>query len=82
MLHIGETVLKEISFGKKIKVILTQMLFPNEKVLKENGYVVHYVEKNEEPIAYKHETQAHALADYEYLAKIAKQEVTKGRSLC
>ena len=71
----AETIIKNESFGKQIRV-------PNKKVLKENEYVVHYVEKNEEPIAYKHETQAHALADYEYLAKIAKQEVTKGRSLC
>ena len=78
----AEKIIKNESFGKQIRVILTQMLFPNEKVLKENEYVVHYVEKNEEPIAYKHETQAHALADYEYLAKIAKQEVTNGRSLC
>ena len=54
----AETIIKNESFGKQIRVILTQMLFPNEKVLKENEYVVHYVEKNEEPIAYKHETQA------------------------
>lgn len=52
------------------------------KVQKNQSYVVHYVEKNEEPITYKHETQTHALADYEYLVKIAKQEVTKGRRLC
>lgn len=78
----AEKIIKNESFGKQIRVVLTQMLFPNEKVLKENSFVVHYVEKNEEPIEYKHLTEAHALADYEYLAKIAKQEVKKGRSLC
>ena len=78
----AETIIKNESFGKQIRVVLTQMLFPSEKVLKNESYVVHYVEKNEEPIEYKHLTKAHALADYEYLAKIAKQEIKKGRSLC
>ena len=35
----AEKIIKNESFGKQIRVILTQMLFPNEKVLKENEYV-------------------------------------------
>lgn len=80
MLHIGETVLKEISFGKRIKVILTQMLFPIGVSQKDQNFVVHYLEKNEEPIEYKHSDSDKAKEDFDYLSKIAKKEVGgKGR---
>ena len=74
MLHIGETVIQEISFGKKIKVILTQMLFPIGTSQKGQNFVVHYLEKDEEPIEYKHGTSDKAKEDFDYLSKIAKKE--------
>ncbi|AHJ13083.1 hypothetical protein [Sulfurospirillum multivorans] len=74
MLHIGETVIQEISFGKKIKVILTQMLFPVGVCQREQNFVVHYIEQDEEPIEYQHDNSHKAKKDFDYLSKIAKKE--------
>ena len=40
----------------------------------ENPFVVHYLEKDEEPLAYKHPTEQRAKDDFEHLSKIAKAE--------
>lgn len=74
MSPIGETVIHEISFGKKIKVILTQMLFPIGVCQKDQNFIVHYLEKDEEPIEYKHSNSDKAKEDFDYLSKIAKKE--------
>lgn len=74
MSPIGETVIHEISFGKKIKVILTQMLFPIRVCQKDQNFIVHYLEKDEEPIEYKHSNSDKAKEDFDYLSKIAKKE--------
>lgn len=74
MSPIGETVIHEISFGKKIKVILTQMLFPIGVCQKDQNFIVHYLEKDEEPMEYKHSNSDKAKEDFDYLSKIAKKE--------
>lgn len=66
----AENILQQ-SVAGKIKIILTQLLFGSDT---KGDYVVHYIEKDEEPISYKHTLKPHAVADYNYLAKIAKKE--------
>lgn len=70
----AETIIDKKAF-KGIKVILTELMFLGGVVPKaENPFVVHYLEKDEEPLAYKHPTEQRAKDDFEHLSKIAKAE--------
>lgn len=71
---IGETVIQEVSFGKKIKIVLAEMLFPMGICPKDSNFIVHYIEKDEEPVEYKHSSSNKAKEDFDYLSKIAKKE--------
>ena len=70
----AERIIHEVNFGEKIKVVLTELLFPNSAFLGKGNFIVHYLEKNEESLEYKHNNADKALEDFNFLSKIAKKE--------
>ena len=72
----AEKILKEAYFGERIKVILTEILFPTQT---QCSFMVHYLERNEEPLEYVHVKEDKAQKDFDYLSKVAKKELRHTR---
>jgi len=70
----AERIIHEVNFGEKIKVVLTELLFPSSAFLGKGNFIVHYLEKDEESLEYKHSNADKALEDFNFLSKIAKKE--------
>lgn len=47
----AEKIIHEVNFGEKIKVVLTELLFPSSAFLGKGNFIVHYLEKDEEPLS-------------------------------
>lgn len=72
----AEKILKEACFGERIKVILTEILFPAHT---QCSFMVHYLERNEESLEYIHVKEDKAQKDFDYLSKVAKKELRHTR---
>ena len=73
----AEKIIHEVNFGEKIKVVLTELLFPSSAFLGKGNFIVHYLEKDEESLEYTHNNVDKALEDFNFLTKIAKKEFIK-----
>ena len=72
----AEKMLKEACFGERIKVILTEILFPTQT---QCSFMVHYLERDKESLEYVHVKEDKALEDFTYLSKVAQKELRHTR---